>query len=93
MTTKSENGFDALFAFNYLFSNNIKKRKNMIENLNIENVETENENDELVFLTPMEVSKIIGCSVQAARELFYREDFPTIKVGKNFKFMKSAFID
>lgn len=49
--------------------------------------------DELVFLTPMEVSKIIGCSVQAARELFYREDFPTIKVGKNLKVMKSAFID
>ena len=49
--------------------------------------------DELVFLTPMDVSKIIGCSVQAARELFYREDFPTIKVGKNLKVMKSAFID
>ena len=49
--------------------------------------------EEIVFLTPMEVSKIIGCSVQAARELFYREDFPTIKVGKNFKVMKSAFID
>lgn len=49
--------------------------------------------EELVFLTPMDVSKIIGCSVQVARELFYREDFPTIKVGKNFKVMKSAFID
>ena len=49
--------------------------------------------DELVFLTPMDVSKITGCSVQAARELFYREDFPTIKVGKNFKVMKSTFID
>ena len=49
--------------------------------------------DEIIFLTPMDVSKIIGCSVQAARELFYREDFPTIKVGKNFKVMKSAFID
>jgi hypothetical protein len=31
--------------------------------------------------------------LQAARELFYREDFPTIKVGKNYKVMKSAFID
>ena len=49
--------------------------------------------EEPVFLTPMDVSKIIGCSVQAARELFYREDFPTIMVGKNFKVMKSAFID
>ena len=49
--------------------------------------------EEIVFLTPMDVAKIIGCSVQAARELFYREDFPTIKVGKNFKVMKSALID
>ena len=54
---------------------------------------TNEKEDELVFLTPMDISKIIGCSVQAARELFYREDFPTIKVGKNFKVMKSAFID
>ncbi len=53
----------------------------------------EKEEEELVFLTPMDVAKIINCSVQAARELFYREDFPTIKVGKNFKVMKSAFID
>ena len=49
--------------------------------------------EEIVFLTPMDVAKIIGCSVQVARELFYREDFPTIKVGKNFKVMKSAFVD
>ena len=54
---------------------------------------TNEKEDELVFLTPMDISKIIGCSVQAARELFYREDFPTIKVGKNFKVMKSAFVD
>ena len=57
-----------------------------------EELTTEKE-EEIVFLTPMDISKIIGCSVQAARELFYREDFPTIKVGKNFKVMKSAFID
>ena len=54
---------------------------------------TEKDEEDLVFLTPMDVAKIIGCSVQAARELFYREDFPTIKVGKNFKVMKSAFVD
>ena len=35
----------------------------------------------------------LAVDVQAARELFYREDFPTIKVGKTFKVMKSAFID
>ena len=64
----------------------------MEEEIRNEITETKAE-DELVFLTPMEVSKIIGCSVQAARELFYREDFPTIKIGKNYKVMKSAFID
>ena len=64
----------------------------MEEEIKNEITETKAE-DELVFLTPMEVSKIIGCSVRAARELFYREDFPTIKVGKNYKVMKSAFID
>ena len=64
----------------------------MEEEIRNEITETKAE-DELVFLTPMEVSKVIGCSVQAARELFYREDFPTIKVGKNYKVMKSAFID
>ena len=64
----------------------------MEEEIRNEITETKAE-DELVFLTPMEVSKIIGCSVQAARELFYRDDFPTIKVGKNYKVMKSAFID
>ena len=53
----------------------------------------EKKEEEIVFLTPMDVAKIIGCSVQAARELFYREDFPTIKVGKNFKVMKSVFVD
>ena len=64
----------------------------MEEEIRNEITETKAE-DELVFLTPMDVSKIIGCSVQAARELFYRDDFPTIKVGKNFKVMKSAFVD
>lgn len=65
----------------------------MGEILELKNTEITEGNDELVFLTPMDVSKIIGCSVQAARELFYRDDFPTIKIGKNYKVMKSAFID
>lgn len=42
----------------------------------------ENKNDEFVFLTPMDVAKIIGCSVPTARKLFYRDDFPAIKQAK-----------
>ena len=52
----------------------------------------ENKNDEFVFLAPMDVAKIIGCSVPTARKLFYRDDFPAIKVGKNLKVLKSEFI-
>ncbi len=55
-------------------------------------MDNKNKNEELVFLTPMDVAKIIGCSVPTARKLFYREDFPAIKVGKNFKVLKSEFI-
>ncbi len=62
----------------------------MIENLNIETVETEN--DEMVFLTPMDIAKAMDCSVPTARSLFYREDFPGLKIGKNYKVLKSAFI-
>ena len=58
-----------------------------------EMIETENINDdELVFLTPMKVAKAMGCSVPTARQLFYREDFPALKIGKNFKVLKSAFL-
>jgi len=41
----------------------------MGEIIELKNTEITEDNNELVFLTPMDVSKIIGCSVQAAREL------------------------
>lgn len=50
------------------------------------------EDEDLVFLTPMDVAEAMGCSIPTARQLFYREDFPAIKVGKNLKVLKSAFI-
>ena len=55
-------------------------------------MDNENKNEELVFLTPMDAAKIIGCSIPTARKLFYRDDFPAIKVGKNLKVLKSEFI-
>lgn len=55
-------------------------------------MDNENKNEELVFLIPMDIAKIIGCSVPTARKLFYRDDFPAIKVGKNLKVLKSEFI-
>lgn len=63
----------------------------MIENINTEIAENEKD-DEIVFLTPMDVAKAMGCSVPTARQLFYRADFPALKVGKNLKVLKSAFL-
>lgn len=47
---------------------------------------------EIDFLTPMDVAKMMHCSIPTARQFFYRPDFPAIKVGKNLKVMKSAFV-
>jgi hypothetical protein len=63
---------------------------------NFENTLIEDETqsiEKIEFLTPMDVAKLMNCSIPTARQLFYRADFPTIKVGKNLKVLKSAFID
>ena len=64
----------------------------MGEIIELKNTEITEENDELVFLTPMDIAKAMGCSVPTARSLFYREDFPGLKIGKNYKVLKSAFL-
>ncbi len=46
----------------------------------------------MVFLTPMDIAKAMDCSVPTARSLFYRDDFPGLKIGKNYKVLKSAFL-
>ena len=48
-------------------------------------VKSISEDEDLVFLTPMDVAEVMGCSIPTARQLFYREDFPALKVGKNLK--------
>ncbi len=45
----------------------------------------------LEFYTTKDVAEMLGCSIPTARQLFYRKDFPTLKVGKNLKVCKSAF--
>ncbi len=50
------------------------------------------ENEELEFLTPVDVAKILGCSEQTARRLFNRDDFPSIRVGILHRILKSEFI-
>lgn len=44
-----------------------------------------------VFYSTKDVAKCLGCSIETARSLMYRRDFPLIKVGKNLKVLKTAF--
>lgn len=44
-----------------------------------------------VFYTTKQVAKCLGCSIPTARQLFYRADFPALKIGKNYKVEKTAF--
>ena len=64
----------------------------MGEIIELKNTEITEENDKLVFLTPMDIAKAMDCSVPTARSLFYRDDFPGLKIGKNYKVLKSAFL-
>lgn len=48
--------------------------------------------DELVFLTTKEVAEALKCSLPTARNIMLRADFPLIRVGKNYKVSKPAFL-
>ena len=43
------------------------------------------------FYNTKDVANMMGCSIATARQLFYRSDFPTLKVGKNLKVSRQAF--
>lgn len=53
--------------------------------------ETTTSGNELVFYTTKQIAKALGCSIPTARQLFYRADFPALKIGKNYKVEKNAF--
>lgn len=46
---------------------------------------------DIIFYNTKDVAECLGCSIETARSLMYRRDFPLIKVGKNLKVLKSAF--
>lgn len=45
----------------------------------------------LDFLTPADVAQLMNISIENARALFHRADFPTIMNGKNMLVLKDAF--
>lgn len=54
--------------------------------------ETTKKTNEIVFLKTEEVANALGCSVPTARQIMRRPDFPLIRVGKNMRVSKSAFL-
>lgn len=70
---------------------NGQKGNFMIQEFNNKAEITANDED-VVFITPKDVAEMMNCSLVSARQLFHRKDFPSIRIGKNFKVMKSAFI-
>lgn len=48
-------------------------------------------NEAPIFYNTNDIAKILGCSLDAARTIMNRKDFPLIKVGKNYKVYKVAF--
>lgn len=44
-----------------------------------------------VFYNTKQVAAMLHCSIPTARQLFYRRDFPALKIGKNYKVEKTAF--
>lgn len=50
-----------------------------------------NDNNTVIFYNTKDLARFWGCSVDTAREIMNRSDFPLIKVGKNYKVSKKAF--
>ena len=48
--------------------------------------------DELEFLNTEEVAMALHCSVPTARRIMKRPDFPLIRVGKNMRISRQAFL-
>lgn len=48
--------------------------------------------EKMVLLTTADIARTLGCTEQTARKLFKSDDFPSIKVEKNYKILESKFI-
>ena len=46
---------------------------------------------ETTFLNVKDVAEIMGISIQTARKLFEKRDFPTIRVGRRLLVSEDAF--
>lgn len=51
------------------------------------------EENNIKFLGTKEVANALKCSLPTARQIMRRPDFPLIRVGKNMRVLKQAFIE
>lgn len=47
---------------------------------------------DMIFLNTEQVADALDCSLPTARRIMKRQDFPLIRVGKNMKVSKAAFL-
>ena len=47
--------------------------------------------NEIVFYSTSDVRKILGIGNKTCLELFHRNDFPCVKIGRSFKITKDNF--
>ena len=47
--------------------------------------------DNMEFYNTKQVAEMLHCGIGTARKIFYRKDFPALKIGKNLKVSKAAF--
>lgn len=50
-------------------------------------------NEKIKFLNTKDIADALGCSLPTARAVMMRADFPLLRIGKNFKVNKQAFIE
>ena len=58
------------------------------DNVNEKVINTEND---LIFYDPKDVARMLKRSIQSARDIMHRADFPLLQVAKNMRVSKSAF--
>lgn len=56
-----------------------------------ESTKNENEDTNLIFYTPIDVARFLGCSMPTAYQVMHRKDFPLVKVGSHLRVYESAF--
>lgn len=53
---------------------------------------TDDDREEMVFLSTKDVADALGCSLPTARKIMRSPSFPLIRAGKNMRVLRQAFL-